>query len=122
MTRKIMIALSIAAFAAFAAQAHDAKGPHGGRTTDAGEYHIELVTKADVVDVYLADHNDKDVSSAGYKGLAILVIDGKSQRIVLAPAGESRLTGKAASGIQGSPKGVVQITLPSGKTVQARFN
>ena len=122
MTRKIMIALLTAAFAAFAAQAHDAKGLHGGRIADAGEYHIELVSKGDVVDIHLADHDNKSVSSAGYKGLAILVIDGKSQRIVLAPAGESRLTGKAAGSIQGSPKGVVQITPPNGKTVQARFN
>jgi hypothetical protein len=116
------MALSIAALAISAGRAHDAKSQHGGRTAEAGEQHVELVTKADVVDVFLMDHNNKNVSSAGYKGLAILVIDGKSQRIVLAPAGESRLTGKAAGNIQGTPQGVVQITPPNGKTVQARFN
>ena len=45
-----------------------------------------------------------------------------SQGFQLSPAGEARLSGKAAGAIQGAPKGVVQITLPNGKTIQARFN
>ena len=95
---------------------------HGGRAVEAGEYHVELVTKADAVDVYLPITTTRRSASAGYKGLAILVVDGKSQRIVLEPAGKSRLSGKAAGALPSAPKGVVQITPPNGKTVQARFN
>ena len=40
--------------------AHTEKGPNGGLMTEAGEYHVELVTKADVVDVYLADQQPID--------------------------------------------------------------
>ncbi len=105
-----------------AALAHDPKPQNGGRATEAGDYHVEMVTKAGVVDVYLADHNNKGMSSAGHKGIAILVVDGKSQRIVLEPAGETRLSGKAAGALPDAAKGVVQITPPKGKTVQARFN
>ena len=104
------------------ALATEMKSHHGGRMAEAGEYHVELVTKAGAVDVHLADHDNKAVSSARHKGLAILNIDGKSQRIVLSPAGASRLSGKSTGAIQGAPKGVVQITLPNGKTVQARFD
>lgn len=105
-----------------AALAHDPKPQHGGRVADTGEYHVEMVTKSGVVDVYLADHDNKGVSSAGHKGVAILVVDGKSQRIVLEPAGEARLSGKAAGALPDTAKGIVQITPPKGKTIQARFN
>ena len=122
MTSKILGTLVMMILLTHAGSTHDALGQHGGRVVDAGEYHAELVAKADTVDVYLADGDNKAVRSAGFKGLAILVVDGKSQRIVLEPAGESRLSGKAASALPRAPQGVVQITLPNGKTVQARFN
>lgn len=115
-TLAITIALTTTGFS------HDIKPQHGGRTAEAGDYHVELVTKSDVVEVHLTDHNNKAIPAAGHKGVAILNIDGKSQRIVLGPDGESRLTGKAAGSVQGNPKGVIQITPPKGKTVQARFN
>ena len=102
--------------------ATDAVSRHGGRAVGAGDYHVELVAKADVIEVYLADHDNKAIRSAGHKALAILVVEGKSQRIVLEPAGESRLSGKLTGGLPGAPKGVVQLTLPNGKTVQARFD
>jgi len=105
-----------------AAHASDVKSQHGGRAVEAGAYHVELVAKGGVVDVYLADHSNKAVAASGHKGVAILVVDGKSQRIVLEPADASRLTGKAPGELPNSPKGVVQITPPGGKTVQARFN
>ena len=120
--KRIAMATLILLSAARVAIASEPKSQFGGRVTDAGQYHVELVTRADTVEVYLADHDNKAVPSAGHKGLAVLNIDGKSQRIVLSPAGEMRLTGKAAGPVQGAPKGVVQITPPNGKTVQARFN
>ena len=105
-----------------ASLASEAISQHGGRATDAGDYHVELVVKSSAVEVHLADHNNKAVKAAGFKGLAILVADGKSQRIVLTPAGDSSLSGKADVALSAAPKGVVQITPPNGKTVQARFN
>jgi hypothetical protein len=122
MMAKLFGALLATAMLSAQAWSSEAKSLHGGRVTDAGEYHVEMVTKADAVDVYLADHDNKGVSATGHKAVAILVVDGKSQRITLAPAGASRLSGKAAGELPASPKGVVQITLPNGKTVQARFN
>ncbi|MFN3349589.1 hypothetical protein, partial [Pseudorhodoplanes sp.] len=81
------------------AVAHDARGSHGGRVADAGQYHVELITKNNVIDVYLTDHNDKPVQPTGFKGLAILAVGGKSQRIVLEPAEGGKLTGKATGNL-----------------------
>ena len=104
------------------ALAHDANGVHGGRLVDAGDYHVELVTKGTDVDVYVLDHDNKPVPTAGYKAIAILSAVGKSVRIVLTPADASKLTGKSETALPSAPKGVVQITPPNGKTVQAKFN
>ena len=104
------------------ASAHDAKGPHGGRIADAGPYHAELVVKSDVVDVFISDANEKPVAVSTFKGTAILVSGGKSQRVVLAPVDGTRLSGSATAALPDQPKGVVQLTGPDGKTIQAKFD
>jgi len=105
-----------------AAYAHDQKGPHGGRQVDAGNMHVELITKGTTIDVFVADAAAKPVDPAGYKGLAILVVNGKAARIPLAPAGNDRLTGTAPAEVTGEPKGAVQHTTPSGSMVQGKFD
>ena len=102
--------------------AHDAKGVHGGRIADAGSYHVELVVKSDAVDVFISDAGEKPVAASGFKGTAILVAGGKSQRVVLAPVDGTRLSGSATVALQDQPKGVVQLTGPDGKTIQAKFD
>jgi hypothetical protein len=108
---------------ALPAVAHDlAKGLHGGRVVEGGGYHVELLTNGTRVDVFLTDGSDKPVAAAGFKGVAILLVDGKSQRITLTPGEGSRLTGSANATLPAEPKGAVQITAPDDKTVQVRFN
>ena len=102
--------------------AHDAKGPHGGRITDAGPYHVELVVKSAVVDVFISDAGEKPVATTGFKGTAILVAGGKSQRVVLEPVDGARLSGSAMAALPDQPRGVVQLTAPDGKTIQGRFD
>jgi hypothetical protein len=96
-------------------------GANGGAQTDAGSYHVEIVSKGTTLQVFLRDHGDKDVKSDGFKGTAIFVIDGKPQRIPLTPAGENRLSGTSSVNLPSNPKGAVQITTPAGSTVQAKF-
>jgi hypothetical protein len=115
------IALLAALVMAGPSLAHEAKGKHGGRVADAGDYHVELVAKGSTVEVYVADYDDKPVTTRGYKGLAILAVDGKSQRIVLEETDIGKLTGKATGNLPAQPKGVVQITPPGGKAVSAKF-
>ena len=105
------------------AAAHAPKlGANGGRQTDAGSFHVELVPQGAMLQVFLNDHGDKAVSTAGFKGVAILVVEGKPLRIPLAPAGGNKLTGTAEMPIPGEPKGAVQITTSAGGTVQAKFD
>jgi hypothetical protein len=112
-------ALSIAP----AAFAHEvAKGPHGGPVAEAGDYHVELVARGNVIDVFLTDANDKPISPVGFKGVAILVISGKSTRVTLESTDDARLSGSAMSSLPVAVKGVVQITAPTGKTGQAKFH
>ena len=105
-----------------AASAHEAKARNGGRIAEAGSYHIEMVVKSDTVEVFISDENEKSVAASGFKGTAILVAGGKSLRILLAHVDGTRLSGSATNALPGVPKGVVQLTGPDGKTIQARFD
>ena len=104
------------------AVAHEARGTHGGRIADAGSYHVEMVAKSEVVDVFISDADAKPVATSGFRGTAILVAGGKSQRVVLEPVDGARLSGSATVALPNKPKGVVQLTSPDGKTVQAKFD
>jgi hypothetical protein len=122
MKLKILLAVS-ALIVALPVFAHEvAKGPHGGRVAEAGDYHVELVAAESLIEVFLTDASDKPVAPTGFKGVAILVIGGKSARVSLEPTNGAKLSGRAASAVPTDPKGVVQITAPGGKTTQARFN
>jgi hypothetical protein len=103
------------------AGAHDTKGPHGGRVADLGPYHAELAGKDTNVDVFVTDEKDKPIAMAGYKGVAILVVRGKSERIELAPVGDNKLSGTAGVPVPSNAKGAVRITGPDGKAHQAKF-
>ncbi|KQO80510.1 hypothetical protein ASF36_09865 [Methylobacterium sp. Leaf90] len=102
--------------------AHEAAGKNGGRMTDAGAYHVELVAKDKTVDVYVLDGSEKPVPSAGFKATAILVVDGKPARVALTPANGNRLTGQAQVPLSATPKGAVQLTAPDGATASGKFN
>lgn len=103
--------------------AHSAKiGPNGGVQVDAGNLHVELVVNDTTMIFYLRDHDDRPVSTVGFKGTAIFVLEGKPQRIPLAPAGDNRLNGTAPAPLPAQPKGAIQLTTPSGSTAQGRFN
>ena len=122
MNFKLLITTAALVFAV-PALAHAPKPQHGGRIILAGAFHVEMVAKeGGAIDVHLLGHDDKPVAVTGYKGLAILAVDGKSQRIVLEPAGGSRLSGRAEGTLPKQPKGVVQITPPGGKAVSAKFD
>lgn len=105
------------------ALAHAPKPRHGGRIVLAGAFHVEMVARDNAVDIHLLDHDDKSVAVKGYKGVAILAVGGKSERIVLEPATDAKLlSGKANGSLPKQLKGVVQITPPDGKVVNAKFD
>ena len=122
MNRRALVITTALAFVPIGASAHGTKiGQNGGPQEDAGSFHVEIVPKGTVLQVYLKDHSDKTVSSSGFKGTAIFVINGKAERITLTPTGENQLKGTSSVDLPAELKGAVQITTPTGSTVQAKF-
>jgi hypothetical protein len=119
---KYAAALGAVLLAVMPAYAHDAKGTHGGRISDAGAYHAELVVKDKTVEIFLIGENDKPVDPKGFKGVAIFNLGGKAERITLAPSENNTLSGTAATALPANPKGAVQLTRPDGKTIAARYD
>lgn len=119
----LAMALAMALAAAPLALAHQTnKGPNGGVSVDAGNYHAELVADGTpTVVVFLSDKDDKPIPAAGFKANAILVIDGKSQRFELVPEDGSKLKGTAPAAVKPGAKGAIQLTAPDGTTAQAKY-
>lgn len=103
------------------ALAHDAPRNHGGVVADVGPYHAELVVKGQTVDLYLTDDGNREVQAGPFKGVAILIVEGKPQRIVLSPSIGNRLTGTTTASVPREPKGAVQLQTPTGATIQGKF-
>jgi hypothetical protein len=116
----LTFAFALLASTAFAHEPR--KGPNGGNLVDAGSYHIEVVGNGATLDVFVSDNLDRPVSATGFKALAIIVIDGKTQRVPLEPTAD----GKTLSGMASAPikaiKGAVQLTDKDGKTTTGRVN
>jgi hypothetical protein len=121
--KKFVATLGFCLLLATAAHAHAPRpGPNGGLLVDAGDYHTELLADgSETVTLFLFDVNDKPVESAGYKANAILVVGGKPARFALEPAGGQKMVGKAPGPVEPGVKGAVQITLPDGGAIQAKF-
>ncbi|HEX6000412.1 MAG TPA: hypothetical protein VFZ16_13630 [Hyphomicrobiaceae bacterium] len=120
--KKILVLVGALAFAATAYAHGPEKGKNGGRQVDAGDYHVELVAKDKTLAVYISDENDKPIDAKGFKATGIFVVGGKPQRIELAPEAANKLSGTAGAALPADLKGAVQIRLPTGGTVQAKFD
>jgi hypothetical protein len=122
MNMKRLVLLIAAVMVSATAFAHGPdKGANGGRQVDAGDYHVEMIAKGTQLAVYLRDDKDKPVDAAGFKATGIFVVAGKPQRIELKPESANKLVGTSSVALPQALKGAVQITLPTGKTVQAKF-
>jgi hypothetical protein len=118
--RRLLIAALL--LATLPAAAHEmSNGPNGGRVVEAGPYHVELVVETKTVAVYVSDSKAKPIPAAGFKGVAILTVSGKAQRIELAPQ-DNRLGGSSPVAVPADVQGVVQLTGPDGKTAQGRYH
>src|SRR5215216_3204789 len=98
MKLKILV-LAAALLTALPAEAHGPKSRHGGRIINAGPYHAELVAKDKAIEIFLLGHDDKPVDPRGFKGVAILNVEGKAERITLAPSENDALSGTAAAAL-----------------------
>jgi hypothetical protein len=117
-----LLLIGLLAISVSTASAHGPdKGKNGGQMADAGDYHVEVVVNDTSLTVYINDQSDKALPTVGFKGTAILVVDGKAERFPLVPENENKLTGTAAVPLKAPIKGAIQITNSSNKTAQAKF-
>jgi hypothetical protein len=116
------LALALTLIAAPAFPHEPRKGPNGGALVDAGSYHIEVVGSGSTLEVLVSDATDKPLPAAGFKALAIIVIDGKTQRISLEPTADGKKLTGTAPGALGTVKGAVQLIDRDGKTATGRIN
>ena len=97
------------------------RGKHGGSQVDAGDYHIEMVAKDATLAIYVSNDKDQPVDAKGFSATGLFVIGGKAQRIELKHESENKLSGTSPVALPRKLKGAVQIKMPGGKTVQAKF-
>ena len=121
LTRKFAYAMLGAAMITSAAFAHDPKPKHGGQVVEAGDYHVEAVAKGTTLDVFIRDHDDKNLSSKGFKATAILIVKGKPVQVTLAPRDDNALTGTSAIELTAPIRGAIQITNAKNQTAQAKY-
>lgn len=118
-----------------AAVAHDnatldqMKAPNGGQLRMAGPYHFELLVnksnkepKDSPVTVYLTDHGEKKIPTAGASGTATILAGKAKVTVPLAPAGDNKLTGVGKYVSDAHMKVVVSVVFPDKKTEQAQFS
>jgi hypothetical protein len=106
-----------------AASAHNPLPPaqHGGAMVEASDEHVvELVIKGSQVTVYVSDGGKPLLATQLAAGKATVLVGGKSQSIVLTPAGGNSLTGTLNPPASGKVTSVLTLVV-EGKSAQARF-
>lgn len=131
---KTIAVLAGLTFVAGAAFAHDdawldtQKAPNGGQLRMAGPYHLELVLVRDAtvekenpVLVFVTDHADAKIPTAGAKGSATILSGKLKTTVTLQSDGDNRLKGMAKYAATPDTKAVVSVTFAGKPPEQARF-
>jgi hypothetical protein len=112
----------VPAFAHNAAYFDSHPSPHGGQRRMAGPYHIELVSKPGEVTVYLTDHIDQEISTAGGEGKAVVRTGNAETTIKLTPAGNNILKGEGDFALKLDSTVTVFVKLPDQEAWGAQFS
>lgn len=97
------------------------KTPHGGQMRMAGPFHLELVVARDELVVYVGDHADADIPTAGASGRATVVTGKDKVEVPLAPAGGNTLKGRAPFELQKKTQVTVRVSVPGRGEGEAKF-
>jgi hypothetical protein len=94
--------------------------PHGGQVRMAGPYHLELMPQqSGEVLVYVTDHGDTAIPTAGWTAQVVSLSGGKKTRIALKPAGANTLRGKGS--VPAGAQLVLSVVPKAGEEYSARF-
>jgi hypothetical protein len=96
-------------------------GPNGGQVRATLALHLELVVRPTEVAVYVADHDDKRLSTRGATGHVVLLLGAERTEAKLEPFGENGLRATGRFPVDPRLRVVVSVTLSGGKAQQERF-
>ena len=102
--------------------AHEVKaGPNGGPLVDLGEIHLELVMKANKIDLFVTDAEGATVDVSSASANLIILAGTKKHVVKLGPVADSIL-GESFSIPDAGPYTVVAVVIiPGKKPFQGRF-
>ena len=119
---RTLIMLTVVAFGATAAFAHDmAKGPNGGQMVEDAGHHVEFTTKDTQVVLFLTQASDAPLATKGATGRVIVQDSAAQAKADLTAAEPNQLTAKLTTPVKPGTKLVVSIKLADGHDVKARF-
>lgn len=119
---KLILAFIVLISWSFNVFAHEVKaGPNGGPITDLGEIHLELVMKADKIDLFVTDAKGDPVNVAGSSANVIILAGTKKHSAKLTPVADSILGSSFSITDAGPYTVVVIVSIPGKKPYQGRF-
>ncbi len=112
------VALGVCTTTVFAVGEH--KPRHGGVLVEVKEIQYELVTKPDVIALYVDDHG-KPVDTNGATARVTLLTGKEKSEVTLVPAGGNRLEAKGRFTVAAGTKAVAIVTLAGKQPATVRF-
>lgn len=95
--------------------------PHGGQVRMTGPYHLELLVEKDGLRVYVTDHGDQSIDTAGWTAEATILAAGAKTQLELTPSGANSLRGVGAAAADPERRIVVVVHPKTGESHSARF-
>lgn len=104
------------------ASAHEVKaGPNGGPLTDLGDVHLELVMKADKINLFVTDAAGDAIDVSAASANLIILAGTKKHTVKLNPVADSVLGDSFAIPDAGPYTVIAIVSIPGKKPVQGRF-
>ena len=118
------LAAAVLLMSAFSAEAqHSHRGPNGGEVVDAsqGPFHVEFVARANDLEVFVLDENNKPIAGTGSSGRATVQAGGKTATIALSFVEPNKLAAALPVPLAKGSRVVVSGKLADGRMFQARY-
>jgi hypothetical protein len=96
-------------------------GAHGGQIRMAGPYHFEVVATPGEILVYVTDHGDTPIETAGASAVVVVQTGNTRTEIQLEPAGENVLRGSGKFKLSKSSTAELEVTMPDGPPQLATY-
>jgi hypothetical protein len=97
------------------------EGAHGGQLRMSGAYHFELVAAPGELTVYVTDHADNPMATAGATATALVDSDGSKTEVLLVPTGDNAFRGQGGFALNEQSKVHLKVIMPGGQAELATF-